>query len=88
NTTSYTTTNTQVTNNARELIFSVHQNRSTAVGTWTPGVSTTTVLERDNLTSKHQLQVQDGIVNAVGTQTSDGTHSTAVNITSLVVTYK
>src|SRR3989441_1233643 len=88
NTTSYTTTNTQVTNNARELIFGVHMNRSTATGTWTPGVSTTTVLERDNLTSKHQLQVQDGIVNAVGTQTSDGTHSTAVNITSLVVTYK
>src|SRR2546422_8433390 len=40
------------------------------------------VLERDNLTSKHQLQVQDGIVNAIGTQTSDGTHSTAVTIPS------
>src|SRR5207302_770791 len=44
--------------------------------------------ERDNVTSKHQLQVQDRIVTATGAQASTGTHSTPVTITSLVVTYK
>jgi len=84
---SYTSGTTPATTQATELVFGVHVNRS-GLGTWTPAAGFTTVLERDNATSKHQLQVQASTVTATGGQASTGTHSTAVTITSLVATYK
>src|SRR5437899_1031168 len=84
---SYTSGTTPATTQATELVFGVHVNRS-GLGTWTPAAGFTTVLERDNATSKHQLQVQASTVTATGAQASTGTHSTAVTITSLVATYK
>ncbi|PYU17714.1 MAG: hypothetical protein DMG29_00330, partial [Acidobacteria bacterium] len=86
--TSYTSGTTPATTQATELVFGVHMNRSTNLGTWTPAGGFTTVLEQDNATSKHQFQVQDQFVTTTGAFASTGTHSTAVTITSLVATYK
>src|SRR5207302_832483 len=86
--TAYTSGTTPATTQATELVFGVHMNRSTNVGTWTPAGGFTTVLEQDNATSKHQFQVQDQFVTTTGAFASTGTHSTAVTITSLVATYK
>src|SRR3989441_931928 len=86
--TSYTSGTTPATTQATELVFGVHMNRSTNVGTWTPAGGFTTVLEQDNATSKHQFPVQDQFVTTTGAFASTGTHSTAVTITSLVATYK
>src|SRR5207244_1899846 len=86
--TSYTSGTTPATTQATELVFGVHMNRSTNLGTWTPAGGFTTVLEQDNATSKHQFQVQDQFVTTTGAFASTGTHSTAVTITSLIASYK
>src|SRR5207302_1889110 len=86
--TAYTSGTTPATTQATEVLFGLHMNRSTNVGTWTPAGGFATVLEADNPTSKHQFQVQDQFVTTTGAFASTGTHSTAVTITSLVATYK
>src|SRR5207253_2597147 len=86
--TAYTSGTTPATTQATEVLFGLHMNRSTNVGTWTPAGGFATVLEADNPTSKHQFQVQDRFVTATGAFASTGTHSTAVTITSLIATYK
>src|SRR2546425_223675 len=50
--TSYTSGTTPATTQATEVLFGLHMNRSTNVGTWTPAGGFATVLEADNPTSK------------------------------------
>src|SRR5205807_2128669 len=86
--TAYTSGTTPATTQATEVLFGLHMNRSTNVGTWTPAGGFATVLEAGNPTSQHQLQVQDQFVTTTGAFASTGTHSTAVTITSLIASYK